>query len=96
LPFFSPQIRQSKWQAKILFIFIVGGALLPLILTWIGSYDPISIIGLTLALGYHNKFISLTGWTLIGFNHFSIGVISLVLIAPLLWLIGSQGIRRFP
>jgi len=96
LPFLCPQIRRSQGQAKLLFIFVVGGALLPLVLTWIGSYDPVSVIGLTLALGFRNSLVNLSGWILVGFNHFSIGAISLLLIAPLLWLIGNHGVRRVP
>jgi len=85
LPFLSPRISHSKDKARILFIFMAGGALLPLLLTWIGSYDPMTVIGLTLALGFRQRTISLAGWILTGFNHSTLGIISLAAVAVILW-----------
>jgi len=76
LPFAAPRIAQSKEKAHILFIFMAGGALLPLLLTWIASYDPMTIIGLTLALGFRQPLISMSGWALTCFNHSTLGIIS--------------------
>ena len=85
LPFLSPRIAHSKDKARILFIFMAGGALVPLLLTWIGSYDPMTVIGLTLALGFRQRVISLAGWALTGFNHSTLGIISLASVAIILW-----------
>lgn len=85
LPFLAPRIAHSKDKARILFIFMAGGALLPLLFTWIGSYDPMTVIGLSLALGFHRRFISLIGWTLTGFNHSTLGIISLAAVIIILW-----------
>ncbi len=90
LPFLSPRIAHSKEKARILFIFMAGGALLPLLLTWIGSYDPMTVIGLTLALGFRQRVISLAGWALTGFNHSTLGIISLASVAVILWATPSE------
>lgn len=90
LPFLSPRIAHSKEKARILFIFMAGGALLPLLLTWIGSYDPMTVIGLTLALGFRQRPISLAGWALTGFNHSTLGIISLASVAVILWATPSE------
>lgn len=94
LPFLSPRIAHSKEKARILFIFMAGGALLPLLLTWIGSYDPMTVIGLTLALGFRQRVISLAGWALTGFNHSTLGIISLASVAVILWATPSESTGR--
>lgn len=81
LPFLTPRISCSKDNARLLFIFIAGGSVLPLLLTWIGSYDPITVIGIALALGFRNRILALMGWIVIGFNHSAIGVISIAAVA---------------
>jgi len=90
LPFLAPKIARSKDKARILFIFMAGGALLPLLVTWIGSYDPTTVIGLTLALGFRQRLISLAGWILTGFNHSALGVISLLAAALIMWVSGAD------
>lgn len=81
LPFLSSRISSSRDRSRLLFIFMAGGALLPVLLTWIGSYDPTTIIALTLALGFRNKFVNYSGWALATFNHSSIAIFALVAVA---------------
>lgn len=85
LPFLSPRISLSKNTSRLLFIFIAGSALLPLLLTWIGSYDPVTVIGITLALGFHNRLVSIVGWIIAGFNHSPLGSISLIAVGVIYW-----------
>lgn len=90
LPFFAPRISYSKNTSRLLFIFMAGGALLPLLLTWIGSYDPVTVIGITLALGFRHRLICLSGWIIAGFNHSPLGVISLIAVGVIYWSISQE------
>ena len=92
LPFFMGPFKNDFAQAMILFVFVVGGSLLPFLLTWIGVYDSITIIGATLGVLAKRKWLAGLGWLVVGFNHWQLGLVMLLIALPL--LIGLSGLRH--
>ena len=82
LPFLMPTSLRNPRQAKLLFLFLVGGPLLPLLLTWIGGYDALVVAGLVLAVLAKRRSVICVGWMIA-----SIGHTSLALLAAILWLV---------
>lgn len=82
LPFAMPLVRNQATTARILFMALVGGPLLPLLLTWVGGYDAVTIIAVTLAVLSKRPAVSVAGWALMAFNHLPVAVIAAALWLP--------------
>jgi len=70
----------------------IGSAVGPVLSTWIGSYDPASVMGLMFAVLPTNRWLRRIGWTVAFFNNISIALLaSLALI-----VVGIFRNRRAP
>jgi hypothetical protein len=87
LPFAMPAMRSRPAQAKVLLVFVVGGPIVPLLLSWIGGYDAIAVIGATIAVLSRSRVLMPIGWALLAFNHVSLAVAMLVFWLPMMWVL---------
>ena len=87
LPFLMPSVRQSAPRARMMFIAMAGGAVLPVLLLWANGYDAVTVIGLGFAALCRNKYVAVSGWFIATLNHPSVGVVALLAWAVVtLWL----------
>ncbi len=75
--------KESTQRAKLAFIFVAGGSLAPIALTWIGGYDAVSIIALTTAVMVRKHWIALFGWFVLAMNHSPIAIFAFIAWAPI-------------
>ena len=86
LPFLMPvsvQHRARPALPRLLFIVVAGGAIAPVLLTWIGSYDALVVIAATIAALSRNRWASAAGWLLMGLSHATVAALAFVLWAPM-------------
>jgi hypothetical protein len=57
---------------------IAGGAVLPDLVTWTGSYDPIIVLAGAVAALARNRWVQAGGWFILGVQHAPIALLSLV------------------
>lgn len=83
IPFLAAPIRRDPDRARIVFVVLAGGALLPVMLGWIGGYDALTVIGVTIAATSRARRWLALGWFLVALNHPGIAAMCLVAWAPL-------------
>jgi hypothetical protein len=69
IPFMMPVVRRSTELRLAVGVLLVGGAVPAVLLDWVGSYDPVTIIAATLAALAESRTVALLGWTLFAYNH---------------------------
>jgi len=96
LPILLSYRSDSRSRVKLAFIFVAGGSLAPIALTWIGGYDTVSIIALTVAVMVRNHWVSSLAWFVLALNHSPVALLALVAWLPIAWLIWQRdGLIRF-
>lgn len=83
LPIALAYRKENTQRAKLAFIFVAGGSLAPIALTWIGGYDAISIIALTTAVMARKQWISLIAWFVLAMNHAPVAILALIAWVPI-------------
>lgn len=87
LPFLMPIARGPQARvpltARMLFIVVAGGAVAPVLLSWIGSYDALVVIGLTIAALSRHRWSSALGWFIVGVAHATVAAFALALWIPM-------------
>lgn len=86
LPFTMPAVRDSLATSRVMFVMLAGGPVLALLLTWIGGYDTLCVIGATIAVLSRKAPVSALGWLLFALGHSTIAVIGYALWGVLLLL----------
>jgi hypothetical protein len=76
LPFLMPVVRESAHTSRLAFTMLAGGPALALLLTWIGGYDTICVIGATLAVLSRNRWSAAAGWLIFAVGHSSLALIT--------------------
>jgi hypothetical protein len=67
-PFCLKVVRRSAELRLLVALLLIGGAIPPVLLGWVGSYDPVTIgAGAIAALAASP--LALFGWTVLAFNH---------------------------
>jgi hypothetical protein len=95
LPFLMPAVRTSRTRAHLVFVLLVGGPIAAVLVTWLGSYDAVSVIAMTIAALARWRMVALVGWLLLAFNHGQLAVAALLLSLPiLLWSMREQAPRQ--
>ena len=96
LPFAMPVVRRRVRTAMLLFIAIVGGPIAVVLLTWVGGYDAISVIGLIIAALARNPIVGAVGWLLVGLNHPSLALLGFAVWVPIVVLTSARraSVRR--
>jgi len=87
LPIILAYRDNSTTRVKLAFIFVAGGSLAPIALTWIGGYDAISIIALIIAVMVRRQLVSTISWFVLALNHSPIALFALAAWLPIAWLI---------
>lgn len=96
VPFFMPIVRRSLQTSVLLFITIVGGPIAVVLTTWVGGYDAVSVIGITLAALARNPIIGAAGWLIVGLNHPSLALLGYLVWLPIVAVTSgrSKGLRK--
>lgn len=79
LPFLLQASRSSTSLRVVVWVFVVGGPVPAIALSWVGSYDPVTIIGIEMAI-LGGPVASITGWALVGMNHLEVAVLGWLLV----------------
>ena len=90
LPFAMPVVRRRVRTATLLFVAIVGGPIAVVLLTWVGGYDAISVIGLTIAALARHPIVGAVGWLLVGLNHPSLALLGFAVWVPIVVLTAER------
>ncbi len=69
LPVAMPSVRRDRYLRAIIGLVVVGGALPAVLLSWVGSYDPVSLGAATVGALADSPTIGAIGWALFGFNN---------------------------
>lgn len=86
LPLLMPAIRSSRTATRLAFVMIVGGATPAVLLSWIGGYDAIIVVAITIAALARTKWVSWAGWFVVAFSHAPVAFIALLLWLPMMAL----------
>lgn len=78
LPFLMPAVRESAHTSRLAFTMLAGGPALALLLTWIGGYDTVCVIGATLAVLSRNRWSAAAGWLIFAVGHSTLGLVTFV------------------
>ena len=94
LPFALPRLRRDPQQAQLVFLVLAAGPAGAVLFSWFGSYDPVSVIGLVLAILARADALRFLGWLVLTFNHNALGLTVIVLSLPLMLLTGRRALQR--
>jgi hypothetical protein len=67
--FFMSSVRSSAQLRITLSALMIGGPISAVLLGWVGSYDPVTIIAATMAALAESPIVFLLGWTIFSFNN---------------------------
>jgi hypothetical protein len=90
LPFIMPVMRREVRTTALLFIAVVGGPIAVLLLTWVGGYDAVSVLGIVIAALAHRPIVSAMGWLIVGVNHPSLALLGFAVWIPILALTSDR------
>lgn len=94
LPMLMPSIRESRSARQLAFIFIVGGAVPAVLLSWVGGYDAAVVIALSVAVLARRTWLQAAGWFMVAFSHAALGFVAFAFWIPMVWVTGSRdGVR---
>ena len=85
VPFGLRAVRHSPELRLGVALLLVGGTVPPLLLSWVGSYDPVSIGAAAIAALASNPVVRAFAWMVFAFNNAGEAAIALVIVAILLW-----------
>jgi hypothetical protein len=84
VPFAMPVVRRSSELRLAVAVLLVGGAVPPILLGWVGSYDPVTIGAGAVAALAVTPVVAFAGWFVFAFNHAPEAGIGLVVYAAVL------------
>jgi hypothetical protein len=76
IPFLMPSVRESKRTARLTFTMLAGGPTLALLLTGVGGYDALCVIGASIAVLARNLWVGALGWFIFAVCHSSLALIA--------------------
>lgn len=86
LPMLMPSIRESRSARRLAFIFIVGGAVPAVLLSWVGGYDAAIVIALSVAVLARRTWLQAAGWFTVAFSHAALGFVAFAFWIPMMWV----------
>lgn len=92
LPFCLPAIRSVPARARTVAALTAGSAVLVVLLGWVGGYDAVSVIAMSIAAITRHPVTIAAGWLLLGLNHPTLAVVAFALWLPVAFLVGA-GLR---
>lgn len=91
MPFLMPQVRASISQSRLLFLFVAGGPVTAILLSWSAGYDAILVLALTIAVLSRRRPVTFVAWFALGFSHTAVAVAMVLLWLPIAWLAEQRG-----
>ncbi len=85
VPYCLRAVRRSAELRLGVALLLVGGTVPPLLLSWVGSYDPVSIGSAAVAALASNPVVRALAWMVFAFNNAGEAAIALVIFAIVLW-----------
>jgi hypothetical protein len=90
VPFCLRAVRRSAELRLGVALLLVGGTVPALLLSWVGSYDPVSIGSAAVAALASNPVVRALAWMVFAFNNAPEAAIGLVIFAIVLWAEGGK------
>jgi hypothetical protein len=90
-PFGLRAVRRSPALRLGVALLLVGGTVPPLLLSWVGSYDPVSIGSAAIAALASNPVVRALAWGVLAFNNAGEAAIALIIVAIVLWADSGEG-----
>jgi hypothetical protein len=90
VPFCLRAVRQSAELRLGVALLLAGGTVPALLLSWVGSYDPVSIGSAAVAALASNPVVRALAWMVFAFNNAPEAGIGLVIFAVVLWADGGK------
>ena len=84
VPFYLDALRRSPELRLAVALLLVGGTVPALLLSWVGSYDPVSIGAAAVAALASNPVVRALAWMVFAFNNAPEAAIALVIFAVIL------------
>lgn len=75
-PLLMTAIRGNPPARRLVFLLIVGGPILPVLLTWMGNYDALLVVGLVVGATARSLPVAAVGWLLVGLGHGQLGFLA--------------------
>jgi hypothetical protein len=94
LPFLMPSVRSNAERARLLFVLLAAGPVVGLLMVWIGGYDPMSVIGVTLVGLSRSPRVMMLGWFVFAFNHWTMALFAMAAWIPVVWFAREELERR--
>jgi hypothetical protein len=94
LPFFMPRVRSALGVSRLMFIFIAGGPVTALLLSWAAGYDAVLVLAATVAVLCRNQWLACSGWLVLGLSHTAIALCMVLLWLPVMWVAERQQPQR--
>jgi hypothetical protein len=80
-PLFASCVYRHARTRLLVAGLIIASALPPILLGWVGSYDPASVLGLTVGVLARNSLVAAAGWALFTFNNSSLAAVAFTIFA---------------
>ena len=90
IPFCLRAVRRSAELRLGVALLLVGGTVPAVLLSWVGSYDPVSIGSAAVAALASNPVVRALAWMVFAFNNAPEAAIGLVIFAIVLWTDGGK------
>jgi len=90
VPFCLRAVRRSAELRLGVALLLLGGTVPALLLSWVGSYDPVSIGSAAVAALASNPVVRALAWMVFAFNNAPEAAIGLVIFAIVLWADSGQ------
>ena len=90
LPIALAYRKDNTQRVKLAFIFVAGGSLAPIALSWIGGYDAVSIITLITAVMVRKQWNSLIAWFVLAMNHAPVALLAFLAWVPIALVIWKR------
>ena len=81
--------RGDRYGLALAVIVVAGGAVPPVLLSWVGGYDAAFVAAVSLGVLARNRVLCASGWLLAGFSHYALAAAGLIL-----WLIVLAASRQ--
>jgi hypothetical protein len=95
VPFFMPAVRRSPGLRALIGLLLVGSAIPAILLSWVGSYDPVSLGAAAVAGLAESPVTAVAAWFIFSFNNAPEAAVAVAMYGLVLWLAkGRPGLSR--
>jgi hypothetical protein len=94
VPFLMPATRRSADLRMFVGLLVLGGAVAPVLLTWVGSYDPVSLGAAAIAGLALRREVAAVAWMVFAFNNAPEAALGVLIFAGV--LLADRGLKAIP